>query len=50
VLDAVLGDTAGGWAPPVRPRRIIDSRYVLVAAGLLSHDHPEAAAGLLNGM
>jgi hypothetical protein len=50
VLDAVLGDTAGGWAPPARPRRMIDSRYVLAAAGLLSHEHPDAAATLLNGM
>ena len=50
VLDAVLGDTAGGWAPPARPRRMIDSRYVLAAAGLLSHEHPDAAAALLNGM
>jgi hypothetical protein len=50
VLDAVLGDTAGGWAAPAAARRIVDSRYVLAAAGLLAADHPAAAAGLLNGM
>ena len=50
VLDAVLGDTAGGWAAPAHARRMIDTRYVLAAAGLLATDHPVAAAGLLNGM
>jgi hypothetical protein len=50
VLDAVLGDTAGGWAAPVIARRMIDSRYVLAAAGLLAADHPSVAAGLLNGL
>jgi uncharacterized protein (TIGR01319 family) len=50
VLDAVLGDTAGGWAAPAAARRMIDSRYVLAAAGLLAADHPAAAAGLLTGM
>ena len=50
VLDAVLGDTAGGWAPPRSARRIVDSRYVLAAAGLLAADHPAAAAGLLRSL
>ena len=48
VLDAVLGDTAGGWAAPAGARRMIDTWYVLVAAGLLAAEHPETAAGLLN--
>jgi hypothetical protein len=48
VLEAVLGDLAGGWALPVRPRRVVDSAYVLAAAGLLVADHPAAAAGLVN--
>jgi hypothetical protein len=48
VLDAVLGDTAGGWAAPAAARRMIDSEYVLAAAGLLAADHPAVAAGLLN--
>jgi hypothetical protein len=47
VLDAVMGDTGGGWAPPRTARRMIDSRYVLAAAGLLAAEHPVAAAGLL---
>jgi uncharacterized protein (TIGR01319 family) len=50
VLDAVLGDTAGGWAAPAAARRTVDSRYVLAAAGLLAGDHPDVAAGLLDGL
>jgi uncharacterized protein (TIGR01319 family) len=48
VLDAVLGDTAGGWAAPVTARRTVDADYVLAAAGLLAADHPRTAVGLLN--
>ncbi|WP_412753742.1 glutamate mutase L [Krasilnikovia sp. M28-CT-15] len=48
VLDAVLGDTAGGWAAPAGARRTIDTAYVLAAAGLLAAEHPAAAAGLLD--
>jgi uncharacterized protein (TIGR01319 family) len=48
VLDAVLNDTAGGWAAPVAARTIVDSQYVLAAAGLLAVDHPAAATALLN--
>jgi hypothetical protein len=47
VLDAVLGDVAGGWAAPVGARRVVDTAYVLAAAGLLAGDEPAAAAGLL---
>lgn len=50
VLDAVLGDTAGGWAAPAGATRVIDTAYVLAAAGLLAGDHPAAAAGLLNAL
>jgi hypothetical protein len=50
VLDAILGDTAGGWAAPAQARRVIDTQYVLAAAGLLAGDHPAAAAGLLNAL
>ncbi|MEV6488518.1 glutamate mutase L [Actinoplanes sp. NPDC051633] len=50
VLEAVMGDTGGGWAPPRTARRMIDSRYVLAAAGLLAADHPVAAAGLLSDL
>ncbi|MFG1603450.1 glutamate mutase L [Actinoplanes sp. NPDC049265] len=48
VLESVLSDIAGGWAPPDRARRMIDSDYVLAAAGLLAAEHPQAAAGLVN--
>jgi uncharacterized protein (TIGR01319 family) len=48
VLDAVLGDTAGGWAAPTAARRMIDTEYVLAAAGLLAADHPDVAARLVN--
>jgi uncharacterized protein (TIGR01319 family) len=50
VLDAVLGDTAGGWPIPDRPKRVIDTEYVLAAAGLLAGDHPDAAHRLLNAL
>jgi len=50
VLDAVLADTAGGWAAPAAARTVVDSRYVLAAAGLLANDHRDAAVGLLNGL
>jgi uncharacterized protein (TIGR01319 family) len=48
VLNAVLGDTAGGWAAPATARVVIDERYVLAAAGLLAIDHRDVAAALLN--
>jgi uncharacterized protein (TIGR01319 family) len=50
VLDAVLGDTAGGWAAPRAARTVVDEQYVLAAAGLLARDHPAAATGLVNGL
>jgi uncharacterized protein (TIGR01319 family) len=46
VLRAVLGDTAGGWALPDRARAVVDSAYVLAAAGLLAVDHPAVAGAL----
>ena len=50
VLDAVLGDTAGGWAAPAGARRVVDTRYVLAAAGLLAGAHPVAAAALVDAL
>jgi uncharacterized protein (TIGR01319 family) len=47
VLDAVLSDHGGGWPVPRAARRVIDSDYVLAAAGLLAADHPAAALALL---
>jgi hypothetical protein len=48
VLAAVLGDAAGGWAVPVAATPVIDSVYVLDAAGLLAEDHPRVAGELLH--
>jgi uncharacterized protein (TIGR01319 family) len=50
VLDAVLGDAAGGWARPEGARRMIDTEYVLAAAGLLATDHCDAAIRLVNAL
>jgi uncharacterized protein (TIGR01319 family) len=50
VLDAVLGDTAGGWPIPDRAKRVIDTEYVLAAAGLLASDHADVALHLLNAL
>jgi uncharacterized protein (TIGR01319 family) len=48
VLRTALSDTAGGWALPREPAVVIDTDYVLAAAGLLADDHPEAARALLD--
>jgi len=48
VLATALSDTAGGWALPRDPPIVIDSAYVLAAAGLLADDHPKAALALLH--
>ncbi|MFV2018303.1 glutamate mutase L [Micromonospora sp. LOL_023] len=47
VLRSVAGDRAGGWLVPRAAVPVVDSVYVLAAAGLLSVDYPGAAAGLL---
>ena len=48
VLRGATGeDVRGGWLLPRAPRIVVDREYVLVAAGLLRGDHPEAAAALL---
>jgi uncharacterized protein (TIGR01319 family) len=49
VLRAATGDRPeGGWLVPRAPRILIDTRYVLAAAGLLAADHPNAAYALLS--
>jgi uncharacterized protein (TIGR01319 family) len=50
VLQAALTDTAGGWALPREPAVVVDTDYVLAAAGLLAGDHPAAALALLHGL
>lgn len=47
VLRTALTDTAGGWALPREPAVVVDTDYVLAAAGLLADDHPAAALALL---
>ncbi len=47
LLATVVSDHAGGWAPPQRAYTVVDTRYVLAAAGLLAGDHPRAALRLL---
>ncbi|MGC5051659.1 glutamate mutase L [Micromonospora sp. DT48] len=47
VLAAVLTDHAGGWALPRAARPVVDTDYVLAAAGLLAEEHPVAARALV---
>jgi hypothetical protein len=52
VADRVLGSVTGsahpgGWQLPAAPRVVVDSDYVLAAAGLLAEAHPRAAHELL---
>ncbi len=49
VLRAATGDHAdGGWLVPRAPRLVVDSDYVLAAAGLLAAEHPAAARALMS--
>jgi hypothetical protein len=48
ILAAAVGDKAdGGWLMPRAPSAVVDSEYVLAAAGLLAAEHPAAAYALL---
>ncbi|MDI6912175.1 glutamate mutase L [Nocardioides sp.] len=47
VLAGSTGDVGGGWQLPRRPRVVVDTDYVLAAAGLLAVEHPEAAYRLV---
>jgi uncharacterized protein (TIGR01319 family) len=46
-LRPATSDLAGGWPLPERARTVVDSDYVLAAAGLLSAEHPATAARLV---
>jgi uncharacterized protein (TIGR01319 family) len=49
VVRTGTGDPVpGGWLLPRSPRAVIDQRYVLAAAGLLSDAHPHSAYRLLH--
>jgi uncharacterized protein (TIGR01319 family) len=47
VLAGSVGEVEGGWQLPQRARVTVDQQYVLAAAGLLAHEHPEAARRLV---
>jgi uncharacterized protein (TIGR01319 family) len=48
ILRAAVGDHVdGGWLVPRAPAVVVDSEYVLAAAGLLAQQHPTAAYSLL---
>lgn len=46
VLDAVVGDHAGGWTVPAAATQGVDTAYLLFACGLLAKVHPDAARRL----
>ena len=48
VLTAATGDhVEGGWLVPRAPQLVVDTDYVLAAAGLLAAEHPAAAYDLV---
>ncbi len=47
IVQSALSDHAGGWALPRSPKVVIDSSYVLAAAGLLAAEHRKTAVSLL---
>ena len=46
ILAPAVTDHGGGWRVPERARLAVDARYVLLAAGLLAAQAPQAAARL----
>ena len=42
--------TEGGWQLPEHPQVVLDRDYLLMPAGLLAADHPDAAYALLAGL
>lgn len=46
VLDAVLADHGGGWRPPPSAHAVVDTAYLLFAAGLLAPTRPDVAAAV----
>ena len=47
MLADSVGELPGGWQLPRAPRIVVDTDYVLAAAGLLARSHPEAAYRLV---
>jgi uncharacterized protein (TIGR01319 family) len=53
IADRVLGPSVGrdaDWQLPERAQVVMDTHYVLAAAGLLAADHPDAAYRLVTGL
>jgi hypothetical protein len=53
VADRVLGPSVGShgdWQLPERARVVVDSDYVLAAAGLIATEHPDAAYRLVTSL
>lgn len=50
MLRPATGDHAGGWRVPEQPRVVVDSDYVLFAAGLLADVDATAAARLAGSL
>jgi uncharacterized protein (TIGR01319 family) len=50
VFAGSVGEVEGGWQLPRRPEVVVDTDYVLAAAGLLAAHHPEAATRLVSRM
>jgi uncharacterized protein (TIGR01319 family) len=50
VFAGSVGQVEGGWQLPRRAQVTVDTTYVLAAAGLLAHDHREAAGRLVAGL
>ena len=48
LLPSTGDDLEGGWQLPRAPRVVVDSDYVLAAAGLLAEDHPQEAHALVS--
>jgi uncharacterized protein (TIGR01319 family) len=47
LVEQAVADPAGGWRVPERVRALVDTRYVLAAAGLIGRSRPEVAVSLL---
>jgi uncharacterized protein (TIGR01319 family) len=49
LIEAAVTDPAGGWRTPEQAISLVDERYVLAAAGLISRTNPAVAMALLKG-
>src|SRR4051794_23775319 len=47
IFAGSVGEVEAGWQLPQRARVTVDQQYVLAAAGLLAHGHPETARRLV---